>query len=274
MKHCWLLVLCALFVLVSVLSCGDNSSAQNNTNGYDFRQIGLPQDYFPIAVGTEWQYDIELFPPKDPLTHEIKFWPEGNSEIVQEVSGRLLFTDSATEEFKLVLKVKKTAAEQGPLKYPIGVELEVLQDDLGIYEWCDQVFFAVTNHGRYFVNLVKTYSPDSPGCPSRGSWGSWGTEPGHSIKPYFFGEEPGTGLGLENSNESVVFVGMASKNNRQCLHFTRVVEGNADEARLDSSAGDIGRSFTEDMWFAKGVGLIKLEQRVGDSLTMTWTLKE
>lgn len=86
-----------------------------------------------------------------------------------------------------------------------------------------------------------------------------------------FGAEPGTGIGLADSPDVLYFEGITECEAIPCLHFQRVVTLSDDEEGENESS--IGKDFTEDTWFAKGVGLIRLEQRVEGIISMTWTLK-
>lgn len=52
------------------------------------------------------------------------------------------------------------------------------------------------------------------------------------------------------------------------LHFVRTVEPR------DQITAYMHNGFIEDTWFAKGFGLVRLEQRINGKISMTWTLKE
>jgi len=41
----------------------------------------------------------------------------------------------------------------------------------------------------------------------------------------------------------------------------------------DETGYTLNKDFTEDTWFAKGIGLVRLEQKVEGKSSMTWILK-
>lgn len=155
---------------------------------------GVPPDYFPHQVGAEWQYNISTG-PAEPLEYRVVAWRMGEGEESVASRGRYRgYFETKARKFVLRLKVQATATQQGPLKYRDGVELAVLQDELGIFEYHHQIFWAVGTGDRYMVNEVVTFPPDSPGAPGPGgAWGEWGVDDGYSMRPVFFAGQTGTG---------------------------------------------------------------------------------
>ena len=178
------------------------------------------------------------------------------------------------KEFFLKMRIKGLAPKQGRMEYPIGVELEILEDGFGIFEDHKQVFFAATSRGGLMAHRVVTRGYNSPGAPSGGQWGRWGAEDGYSRPLVFFAEEPGTQISIgDNSPDSLLFTGISNSpsGHRNCLHFLRVVKKDKKEVGEDLS--ELEKRFTEDVWYAKGKGLVYLIQKVGGKVSMTWTLK-
>ncbi len=80
------------------------------------------------------------------------------------------------------------------------------------------------------------------------------------------GDEPSDKLLFKGIEKRVAFTKAAP-----LLHFIRSVDGNikdrGERSYLDSA-------FTEDLWFAKGKGLVRLERKVEGQTSMVWTLVE
>src|SRR6185503_4916908 len=91
-----------------------------------------------------------------------------------DIGGRFpgYLTNSARKHFKLVLRAKKDSPKQGPLEYAKGVELEVVSDELGVFEDAKQLFFAVSESSRFMAHLVVIL--DSSHSPIGSPWGSAG----------------------------------------------------------------------------------------------------
>ncbi len=147
---------------------------------------GLPGDYFPTAQGTKWVYQIEVG-PAEPLQYEEVAWPQGKTGVAY--ATRSLFRQIAGDEkrtkFLLELRVKQPATNQGPkLRYPKGVLLEILRDELGVYREAKEAYWAIGTSGRFMAHLVLVHDPEEPGAPS-GQWGHWGSENGYSMRLLF-----------------------------------------------------------------------------------------
>ena len=86
--------------------------------------MGKPEVYFPTDVGRTWKYDITLAGGEDfpPLVQRIEYWPMGDVSQINSVRGVLRSFKNSTQ-CKLIYRVKQKNTEQGPLKYPLGVEL-------------------------------------------------------------------------------------------------------------------------------------------------------
>lgn len=244
-----------------------------------------PLDFFPAQVGMRWKYKITLGGGVDPLRYKETTWPLGEGSVTQQTRGRFLpDAEDATGEggtFILELHVERSAAKQGPLEYSRGVELVVDRDELGIYEDAQRVFWAIPGVGISdpFVHEVVTYS--SSDGPPMGSWGDWGHGDGYSMRVILFGERPGIAISQSKSAEQLLFKGVERYKGWQCLRFTRIIESDADEDRGDLMAAvddsreqlrALSRGFVEDAWFAQDKGLVRLEQRVGDKVSMTWEM--
>lgn len=243
-----------------------------------------PREYLPSKPGTTWTYDIKVG-KAEPLNYEEVLWNQGDGKIVMASRGRFwgFLNNKAKEDFRLKMRVKGPAAKQGGMQYPIGIELEILEDGLGVFKHEKQVFWAATVSGGLMAHQVVTHGPDSSGAPSGGPWGSWGAEDGYSMEIFLFGKKPGTEVSMRET-DSLLFIGndAVPGQNTSGLHFLRTVKpakkesGEVKKLIEEKSEGmnPLGKGFTEDKWFVRGRGLVRLEQRVDGVVSMTWVLKE
>lgn len=239
---------------------------------------GHPSDFFPTEPGTRWSYVITAG-KVDPLGFGMTAWPmgiEGKGTVAMVATRRLLRSPAARTSYRLEVGVKGPAARQGPLQYPEGVELSIGRDDLGIFHECKQAFWAIGESGRYAVSLVLMFDPDSIGAlgGGGGGFGSWGREDGYSVRPFLFFDKPGIAISLDDAPESLLFAGIDRKlPGYECLetlHFIRKVKPAEKEPGKEWNYLDEG--FREDMWFARGQGLVRLVQKVKGETSMTMNL--
>jgi len=201
-------------------------------------------------------------------------WPQGKGRIVMATRGFFLasFSEDKTKDFLLKIRIKGLTSKQAELEYPLGVELEVLQDDFGIFEHHKKMFFAGTPHGGLMVHRVETRDYDSPGAPSSGIWGGWG-EDGFTMPLVFFAKRPGTGIGMGDKSPDILFFEGQEKSplgHKDSLHFQRKVE--PSKKKPGEELDEIDKGFIEDTWFAKGIGLVHLVQKIDNEISMEWIL--
>jgi len=255
-----------LVILVTLNSCGEK---KNSVLGK-----GIPADYFPVKIGTTWEYEITIG-NVEPMNYTEVSWPQGNIIQIIATKGRfmpLLVDSLGKNSYDLIVRVKSLAKKQGPLEYPNGLELEIVKDELGIYEYCSQVFWAISDDNRFMVNEIRVYPSDTPGAPMTGAWGRWSAENGYSIRVIFFGEQPNTAIGLgEEPKDVLLFQGLEGKK----LHFTRQVDmSEPKNSSYDSSDEMFNQDFTEDVWYERGKGLVALIQIKNGEMAFAWRLKK
>lgn len=282
---CTAILTIGLLVCVSPFGCAKRENLESPGPGEGEKAESSipvedePSDYFPTDTGTRWIYEIEKG-EVDPLHYRVTRWPLRNGKVATTSTRGLFFRpplgDRALKTFLLEMSVKGPASKQGPLMWPAGIELDIEKDELGFFEDAEQVFWAITFSGRFEVWTVVTYLPDTSTIVG-GSWGSWGQEEGYSLRVVFFGEAPGTRIGIgEKSKDNLLFTGVDTEvpeyEGTPLIHFVRTVEPAEKEEGEDRSYHEKG--FSEDMWFAKGKGLVRLEQKVDGEVSMTWTLME
>lgn len=200
-------------------------------------------DFFPTSIGACWQYKITL--------------SDGSALYYRNVQGKIgmsaitrgRFYEVVSEgirEYNLTLKVKGPAPKQGPLSFLKSVELSVVKDELGIYDDCSNIYWAIPEYGNYAVALVTTNLADPDN---------------YSMRFFFFIGE--TNLNKSYSKEfvdSLRFIGRKGST----LHFKREVKEDRTSSKVPG--------FTEDYYFEKNKGLTKLIQKVKGRVTMTWDL--
>ena len=250
--------------------------------------VGHPRDFFPSRTGAKWVYEVRVIGEKWPLRYEEVSWPIAQEKALTYATRGIIFnrretpSDVDSKTYALEIKVKGRAEKQGQLRYPLGVELEIVKDDLGIFSEAKKCFWAITDSGRFTVNWVVTHDPNSPGAPQAGGFGHWGQDDGNAVRLFFFAEKPGIQIGINGSPDQLQFHGVESTlrdfEGKECLHFTRRVDAgkNGDEEREGRSDGRdwLNQGFSEEMWFARSIGLVRLEQLVDGNPTMVWTLRD
>jgi hypothetical protein len=249
---------------------------QNNSTGTGLPPSENPKDYFPMSPGTEWHYKITAG-DAEPLSYRTTDWPLNEKVLAYSTRG-LIYSAKPGKTYDLVIKVVEAAQEQGPLRLSGGVKLEAVKDDLNIFDGndCTGIFWAPygnDGNGRYMVDQVTTYSPDSAGSPT-GSWGGWGQKDGYSLRVIFFADKPGTEIGLAEDPDSLMFEGTDSSlpecKDYVCLKFVRYVK----ESDTTGEKSSLDKAFTETSWFAKNKGMVRLEQKIDGQTSMTWTLEK
>lgn len=248
-----------LFIIIFVIffGCSQTSSSDSPEN------LGSPADYFPMETGCKWEYEI-IIGEVEPLQYRITHWPLGEKNVTYATRSRflpLLYDKKNNRKYNLSFIVKGKVNNAGPYAWN-PVELKIEKDDLGVFEGAEKVFFVRTEDYS-LVMAVSLYSPNSPGAPA-GSWGNWGQENGYSEKIVFFAEAPMIAKSITDS-DSLLFLGKESGK----LHYVRQVL--AQEKNKGEISG-LDAGFTEDMWYSKGKGLERLEQKINGKTSMTWKL--
>jgi hypothetical protein len=265
-----------LLGLLLTLGCTGRDQASGGTQG---RPDGDPQEYFPIAMGTTWTYDITIG-PGEPLSYQTRKWPMGEKAMVQSVRGRYWgamkhLEEGKTSSLKLKLRVAGRTTEC-PMATANAVKVDVVQDDLGIFEDAEALYFTrIGDESDCEWVMVTSYGMHGIGAPT-GSWGMpLSTDNGFSNRLIFFGDGFGIriSLGGASSEDHLLCVGLdqvrRGARNVELVRFTRTVDPRSDD---DSEADVLNKGFTEDTWYQRGRGLVRLEQTIDGQRTMTWEL--
>ena len=240
--------------------------------GQQLAPRGDPADYLPFTPGLRLAYLITLG-QAEPLNFEIIEWPMGgNRGMATERRGRYL-PRIKKEAYALILQIEGSAPLQGPYNWD-GVKVRVVKDELGIFDDVQELFWSRTRSGDFDVMEVRTYSPESPDTPT-GSWGIPESNGGSSSRIIFFGGSPGTAKGFgsgrrgsEETAEELAFLGIDNGD----LHFVRTVKEHKRESYESNDSDVLNQGFEEHMWFERGQGMVRLEQRVKGIPSMTWQL--
>jgi hypothetical protein len=264
------LIVFALFCFVLVAGCGEPETSTRTAGFTD--TIGLPpsadpMDYFPMKVGTQWHYNVRV-ENTDPLTYKVMNWPVNDKTRSYSVRG-LLTTENKPKDFDLTLKAVGIVSKEGPFNYPNGLAVQVVEDGLNIFRDNTGMFWVTlkTSEGGPMIMQTVTYSTDMPGGSM---WGTWGVKEAYSQSIIFFGDQPLIEMSIVGDQDKLLFLGVDSIvpgcGGQACLHFRR----NVDAKDVNEY---ISQAFAEDVWFAKGKGLVRLEQKIDGQRSMTWTLE-
>lgn len=268
--------LLVLLFALAITACGGSPTVPQTDTNIQTPAINA-EDFFPSAQGTEWTYKIEVR-EAEPLGYEELLWPQpGDQVLVIGSRRRFAAAMDGGKNFLLKMQVKGPAAQQGPLKYPHGVELLVVTDEMGIYRDVKQMFWAMRGPDQasgFAVERIIVYDANGPAAPT-GGVGSMNIADGYAQQMMFFNERPGTSIGYgKDPTDTLAFVGIeanvAGFADTPVLHYQRTVK--AAESSGANSGSILDSGFTEDMWFAKGKGLVLLEQKVDGKTSMIWTL--
>lgn len=277
--------LIAVLMPVMLVSSRCNEAKTNQPSSADNAPRlppGDPQEYFPYAPGTEWVYQITTS-QTEPLEYRELEWPL-DTWVVYAERDRFpgLISNPSARGFLLKIKVERPAAQQGRLRYPDGVELAIETDDLGVFENCDHVFWAIDRANKFSVFEVATYPPSSPEARrDLGSRDTSGQQDGYFQRPFFIFNYPGSSMGRltgsgEQTNETLTFVGAESYQGTQFLHFQWEVTSSTPPPGVPpgADADYLNSAITEDAWFGRGEGLARLEQKVAGTTSMVWSLSQ
>jgi len=226
---------------------------------------GELERYFPTDVGATWNYEITINRDNEPLWYNETIWPLGSGGVRYANRGRFIYPANQ-KTFDLTLQVSQKVSQQGPLSYPVGVEVEILKDELGIFSrHVTHVFWAIDDSGT----VLQLEMFDRLAMPGS----SFGMEDGHAVRPLFFNRPAGIQIGLgENPADTLLFLGVNDRvdgfRGSACLHFRREVE--ADDK---GTSAHLDKGFTEHRFYVKDKGLGRLVQEINDEWSMIWTLK-
>lgn len=243
--------------------------------------VGNPADYFPTDIGHTWEYHITVEDEgRNALFTRATIWTLiGGKQVITTERGRHLTAVANRKAdrgvFTLTLRIKGKALKQGHLQYSEGYQVQVVRDDLNIYDSPQDLFYAISRSQRFMLEQVRVVSPHSSSAPSGGS-GPWGgpsvIEPGYDHKLIFFGQ-PHLSIDLGARGDALVWMKTTKDSRgRPAIIFERRVEA---KNKIPTPKQDpLDKSFVEERTFVRGVGMTRLVQKVYGKTTMTWILQE
>ncbi len=230
-----------------------------NSDSQEQEPIGVPSEYFPTHIGSRWEYEVTLG-EESPMGYKEVFWPLGNNKDICYGTTEFFGQEgNEGKKYPLTLKVTETASTQGPLKWPNGVRVEIVEDSLNLFRAAKELYWCYTGGGstgqQFMAQRVVVHSSfNSP------IHDLWGRKDGFSITVLFFADKPGMSIGIgENPREVLIYLGVEDG----LLKFERRVE-NENDALL----------FKEHRYFKRHVGLVNLIQYVDGKVSMEWNLKK
>jgi len=257
--------------------------------GMDFRE------FFPTEPGTKWVYEITVAGKSEPVQYrevscagangKLKVWVQRGlflkSLYVPGVPGDRGDTADVggpPRVCALEISVKGRAKAIGTLRCREYVELTVHKDDLGVFFGTDRMLWGFLGGPHLEIDWALAWSPDSVHSADP-LWHIFGQQnQGIALSERLvFHSKPGWQITpVTGSADSLLLLPQVEANvlgyeGIQCLHFLRTVASGRGEAGAVRSRADQG--FTEDSWFGKGKGLVRLEQNVNGEPTMVWRLK-
>jgi hypothetical protein len=277
MENKWFLPILAAALIVScMLVAGCSQPTQEapsviRTSSHQVKNTPLgtsfqsnPLDYFPMDTGTEWTYYI-IPGEVSPVNYENIFIVEDKN--IYEFQYRNVINARAGQVYVLKMRVKGPFRGGQRLN---SVELEVLKDEMGFFRDTNGVFWGImdnpTGQGLQAMELAASYSADKLIV----NYPSLGLEKAkllHSYRMIFIWD--GSKLETENG-ESISYLGIDNNvigySGTPCYHFLREVPASTTDPRF--------KAFTEHTWYAKGKGMVRLEQKIGGRTSMVWTLEK
>lgn len=236
------------------------------------------ESYTPLDVGMVFSYDVQI---NRPLIYWEILWPEVNSDSFVIGNHREAFIPNigiSPKELngELTLKIKRHAVILGCFgDEGEGVEIEVVADTFDLFQNVKQIFW-VKSHDNLFEVLI--HSSKAPYAP-RDSFGKPFTYDGCSIGLLYF--SPTYGPFIERSLSFSPKKQIDPIDRAQSMWFDKNVPNYTGVplvyihriVKADYDSEYWAKGFIVDTLFAPGKGLILLEQRVDNKITMTWTRK-
>lgn len=256
----------ALAAIVACFSClltQETSVAQKSATSQD--SIPHFADYFPLRIGSTFSYTIEMGYVEPVAYEEIK-WPEATA--TRRVFNNVEYTPRKT--FLLELKIKGQTKNLGQNKLQNGFEVSVEKDELGVYKNAKQIFW-LTDPKHFSFHEIAVCPPNESITPKGFD------KDGVSERVLLFQGKAGTKIDrikyFNNPHDTLTFNGIEKVPGSDilALHFTRHVNSGLPDDPPDSALTD---EFEEHSYFAKGKGLVYLEQRIGGNTSMTWRVTD
>lgn len=262
-----------LLYVLSVVGCGDGGDDDADAEGDNGPPPALEDvnvvDYFPMEPGMRWTYDVECPTGARTLQWNLA-WPAGGGQVF--IKKYDATSSGGTGE--LIYRVREVgvppAGEYNPT-YHSGVLVDVESDTLGLYMNIDtdvsglpvflqpsQIYW--TRSQEQAPDIVEVQLFELGATPEGALPGSQPRQNVHLLcSPYLESVEDIA------SQVRLYVVGYDTEvpgyEGEHCLHYSRRY-GSEDYVL-----------FSEDLWFAKGVGLVRVEQTTYEEITLIQSLR-
>lgn len=210
-------------------------------------------EFCPLEEGQTIRFDINLAVDIPSYQQFTQYWHTAAGTI-SRVLRREIAGPKSTDPYVLELRVGKQVNEPANYARMTGYTVEVVQDDLGIYNDVKEVYWAMKDEeSPSYIAEICVFDAEEQGPANVIVEGD-----GKSIRPIYLVGKTRSSLWLgEVDNEYISYVGM--------MRDSRFLERQVDAPSDDKPA------FVEKMTFRRGVGLTELEQLVDDRVTMSWS---
>ena len=222
-------------LLASTLSAADDTI-------FDF----CPQE------GQVVEYNITLAVDQPAYQQFTQYWHTPD-ETVTTIVRREISGPKSPDPFILKLRIGEQISEPGNYQGMTGWPIEILQDDIGIYQDVKELFWAYRDEEspRYIAEIC-VFDAQEQGPPD-----TVVQSDGKSIRPIFLLGRPNSSLWLgDEKNDTLFYIGLMNKTR----HFERRVDAINEEEP----------AFSEKTVFEVGSGLTELEQWLDGDMTMRW----
>ncbi len=209
-------------------------------------------DFCPLQEGQTIRYDINLSVDVPSFQQFTQYW-HTTAGTISRVLRREIAGPKSTDPYVLELRVGKQVNEPANYGGMVGYKIDVVQDDLGIYNGVKEIYWATKEESPKYIAEICVFDAEEYGPPDVIVEGD-----GKSIRPIYFIGKTRSSLWLgEVENEHLDYVGLLGSSR----FFKRQVDA------LDETQPEI----IEKTTYKRGVGLVELEQLVDDKVTMSWT---
>lgn len=249
--------ICLFFLVVFAFLLFQKFEYKKTKNNYaeEIVNLGLPDDYFPAEAGMRWTYQITVGKILPLYSRQIQWETDSGEKIASFYTGHYLPRPREKKVFSLVIGIIRKWG-----KNPAIAEIKVEKDELGVFKGAKRIFWEIIDdenyeyaEGGYQIYERITYPSSHPDAPPDSSRGM-------STRTLMFSGEPGDFIEYDygHDHEGLVFDGSQS----DLILFTRGV------LRDESSDSN----FIEKTIFRREKGIIWLEQKIGNEVSMVWKL--
>lgn len=224
--------------------------------------------YLPLEVGQRWVYDITIRGAEPVYAYE-KIIPQDDLEddlaYVERNRGYFRLPPvPETRKYRLIFSIAGEG-ESAPIAGQRVLVLRIEEDSLGIFEGRKQVLWVEKGDKDGTIFQVETFSSAE---------GNQNGQDPFTARPVFFAARPWTVIWWgadeeEEAGESLIFKGLYSGK----MLFIREVKAFSSSAPSPYGRQKLDEAFSEKMWFARGKGLFRLEQKRGKDVSMVWELQ-